>query len=236
MIARLGAAIAIVAILNFMVLTGIIGWLLATERIDVDRLDEVWGVLEEPIPLQQARLEREAEAMEAGEDETQGDGLPVSAEMMLEIRLAEQEEHQQRIARMQREIEDLGRTLGRERRELDDEREAFEAERDAFEAMRTELAAIEGDEQFRTAVGVLQNLKADEARAVLAELIEGNASTLDTGAADGITQAVSYLNAMSGRARGKIMREFTEEDPALAADLLERLRVFGLENAAAPEQ
>jgi len=38
---------------------------------------------------------------------------------------------------------------------------------------------------------------------------------------------VAYLNALQERARNKIMAEITANDPALAADLLERLRTRG---------
>lgn len=43
----------------------------------------------------------------------------------------------------------------------------------------------------------------------------------------GIEQAVIYLNALDDRPRSKIMTELAKSDPALAADLLERLRTLG---------
>jgi hypothetical protein len=40
-------------------------------------------------------------------------------------------------------------------------------------------------------------------------------------------RVTEYLNAMDERARGKIMAEFTKDDPALAAELLDALRRHG---------
>jgi hypothetical protein len=40
----------------------------------------------------------------------------------------------------------------------------------------------------------------------------------------GTDQVVAYLNAMEDRTRTKIITEFQKQDPALAAELLERLR------------
>jgi len=43
----------------------------------------------------------------------------------------------------------------------------------------------------------------------------------------GVDTAVTYLNAMDERPRGRIMTELAKADPALAADLLERVRALG---------
>lgn len=44
----------------------------------------------------------------------------------------------------------------------------------------------------------------------------------------GRRQVVAYLNAMEERVRNRIIAEFVKEDPALAAELLERLRTHGV--------
>lgn len=48
-------------------------------------------------------------------------------------------------------------------------------------------------------------------------------------------QAVAYLNAMSSRNASRVMAEFRARDPMLTADLLERLRVFGIVSAGDDE-
>jgi hypothetical protein len=45
---------------------------------------------------------------------------------------------------------------------------------------------------------------------------------------DGEAVVVEYLRAMEGRQRNKVIAEFAEADPTLAAVLLERLRTDGV--------
>ena len=66
-----------------------------------------------------------------------------------------------------------------------------------------------------------------------AELAQAPANPAPT-ANPGIEQAVIYLNALDDRPRSKIMTELAKSDPALAADLLERLRTLGT-YAAGPQ-
>lgn len=49
---------------------------------------------------------------------------------------------------------------------------------------------------------------------------------------EGLELVVGYLNAMDERARAKIVAQFVQEDPGLAAELLERLRTRGIETRA----
>lgn len=48
----------------------------------------------------------------------------------------------------------------------------------------------------------------------------------------GKERVVEYLNVMDGDARNRIMSELSKTDPALATELLERLRTFGVASAA----
>lgn len=59
-----------------------------------------------------------------------------------------------------------------------------------------------------------------------AELAQAPANPAPS-ASPGLEQAVIYLNALDDRPRSKIMTELAKTDPALAADLLERLRTLG---------
>jgi len=89
----------------------------------------------------------------------------------------------------------------------------------AWEAMRERLTAQESTEQFQKAVKGYQALKADVAKDLLMSLI-------DTGERG---QVISYLNAMSERSSAKIINAFAQDNPVLAADLLEGIRTFGIE-------
>jgi hypothetical protein len=241
--------LSVLAIANLMAIAGVVGWLLATGRLDKERVTRLREVLSEPVQAERARLEAaaaqasqaEAEAAQAAREMA----APLSAAEQLQVRLDLSEVDHQRIERLRQETRDLTVTVSRNQERLAEERRGFEAERDAFDAMRAQLAQVEGSSQFRRAVATLQGLKPDEAVAILRALIDqggaGGAPGDTLGGAvgtpggesvpafgGGIEQVVSYLNALQERSRNKILAEFIATDPALAADLLERLRTRGL--------
>jgi len=206
-------------------LLGFVGWLGASGRLDRSRIDQTTGIYSITVAQEKAaqeQLEKEAAAAEAGISavtrEVKSDGPPLTAEQILEVKLEQSEADLARIRRLRKEGEDLKYSLVQERRTLDEAREAFMAERTAFDDRRSKIRDFEGQAQFKKAVGVLEAMKADEARDALQ-------AYLDAGNTD---QAVSYLNAMEGRVLGKVMRSFTKQDPVVAADLLDRLRTHGL--------
>ncbi|MEM0983807.1 MAG: hypothetical protein AAGI17_07650 [Planctomycetota bacterium] len=219
----LGRIITVVSVANVLALGSFVGWLLMTQRLNGDRLTEVRELLAEPAPIVEARAkqaEREARrAAEAAEPEIP-DGAPVGSSQVLALRTEASEADLERIARMRRETDDLRRTLLLERRLLDEEREKFERERAEYQQMRATVAEAEGAANFKKSLSVLEQIKAADAKSILSELI----ATGDT------QQVVIYLNAMQARPRAQIMREFVkDEESPLAAELLEALRLQGLE-------
>jgi len=85
------------------------------------------------------------------------------------------------------------------------------------------IAELEGSEMFKKALATYEGLKPAASASMLLQLMRpgGGTGALDNAGAD---QAVAYLNAMEDRTRTKIIAEFQKQDPALAAELLERLR------------
>ncbi|MEM7621700.1 MAG: hypothetical protein AAF235_00680 [Planctomycetota bacterium] len=217
--------IGVVAVANLLALGGVVAWLAATDRLNGDRIERTRELFVEPVSLEEARTEqeqREALAAEA-EAELEPSGPPVTSSESLALRLELSELDRERLERLRREVDDLQRSLSRDRQLLDRERENFEDERKRFEAMRDRLSTLEGGEQFRKALGSIEGMKPDDARVTLQTL-------LDQGERE---QVVSYLNAMQERTRTKIMSSWVKDDqPDVAADLLEALRVRGLETAA----
>jgi len=220
----LGTVIGVVAAANLIALAGVVFWLFATDRLSAERVERTRAMFAEPVPLEVARIEaaeREAELV-AAEEALDPEGPPVTSSEALALRLELSEFDRQRIERLKREVEDLQSTLRRERLVLERERAAFEEERAGFDAMRTRLSEQEGDEQFRKALVSIEGMKPDDARATLQTL-------LDAGDRE---QVVSYLDAMQERTRTKVITSFVKNDqPDVAADLLEALRVRGLETA-----
>ncbi len=224
MIRGLWTILSVLAIANLLALLAFVGWLVSSERLDLDRFNELRETLSETIPAREARLEEEARdaRLEAAEAEEERRALipPLTAADKLRNNAIAEEVDRQRLERLSREVRDLRRTIDRERSQLDERVEQFEIEKADFERMRNRIREIEGEDQFRKAVTNLQAQRPEKARDILQALIDGGE----------VDQAVAYLNAMGDRQAAKIIGAF--EDAALAADLLERLRTRGTETRA----
>ncbi len=242
--------LCILALANLLAIGGIAAWLLGTGRLDKARMTRLREVLSVTVADETAQIE---EASAQVEQATQQAELaareleaPLSAAEQLHVRLDLSEVDHQRIERLRQETADLTVAVDRDQQRLAEERREFAAEKDAFDRMRAELAAVEGSAQFRKAVGTLQGLKPQDAVAILMEILRipggtaesiavvGGSTSGGAGRTAGIPvmtggpePVVAYLNALQERARNKIMAEITANDPALAADLLERLRTRG---------
>ncbi|MBL8746778.1 MAG: hypothetical protein JNK58_10530 [Phycisphaerae bacterium] len=221
MLRSLWIAFSTLAVANLLALLGFAVWLNATDRLNPDRLQKIRAILATTIADEHAHMIQAAAEQEraaAAEAEAAKIGKPpLTAEQRLDGESAKEEIEAQNSRRVQRETTDLINTLVRERAELDRQRAQFQAQVDAFAAMRARIAEEEGSEQFQKAVQVYQSVKPAEAKNMMSALI----------ASDQIDQVVSYLDALSPRVSSKIITEFEREDPALASDLIERLRSRG---------
>lgn len=227
MVRSLWLILAILAIAHVLAIGGFVGWLVATDRLDRDRVEKVRAILAQTITqeksaedaAQKARVEAERAATEGALPEH---GARTAAEMAA-LKLEVSEVDRQKIAEVKSQIDALRLAMQNERSQLDRERAAFEAERSAFEGMRQRLTEIEGATQFRKAVATLEGMKAEDARTTMAELVQRGEKE----------QVVAYLDAMDERLRTRVLTEFiTRGDAPLAAELLERIRTKGL---TAPE-
>jgi flagellar basal body-associated protein FliL len=214
--------ISVLAVANILALVGFVAWLSMTNRLSSERIDRVRLVFASTLE-QQAAAEADAQA------EAEAETADAEARAKLAVppetaasRIAKQEQAEevrlQHILRQQRELEDLRRTLERDRTRLaDEEARLVQAQKD-FEAYRLHIAEIEGADQFKKALTTLESQKPADARAILQSMIDEQETE----------QVVSYLGAMEDRIRGKVLAEFAKGDAALAADLLERLRTRGV--------
>lgn len=223
------------AVANLLALLGFVGFLQATDRLDPARVERVRRILTETRSEEAARLateqaDAEAERL-AGEEAAKAAIPPRTAAQKLDERSQAEEADRQRHERVRREVDDLRRSLQRERAAVDEARARLSADQAEFDAMRTKIAAVEGDAQFRKALGVYEAIKPAEAKAALQEVLMPGGGVVSP---DGLDQVIAYLNAMQERVRTKIVQEFVKDDPKVAADLLEHLRTRGLE-ARGPE-
>lgn len=224
--------LSVIALANIIAIGGFVGWLRATGRLDVERVRELRATFSETIADQKAREKAAADQAEAGrklaEEEAKKSRPPISAMEQLSLRLETNEVERQRNERARQEIDALREGLLKERAALDGDKAALEKARAEFEEMRLRIAEQEGGEQFRKTINVLQALKPDEVRTTLQQIMDSSKD------GKGREIALGYLNALPDRTRTRVVAEFVRQDPKLAADLLEGLRMRGLA-ARAPE-
>lgn len=214
-------AIGILATLNLLALLGGLGWLFATGRVDERRVSELAAEFGETTAERDAREEAEAAEAEAAlaDDDSLSD-IPLTAEQQIDRKLRSSEADRQTIQRMRRDVADLRRALQIEREQLDESRSAFLSEKTAFEEARERVMQTEGEEQFQSALLTLRTMRSKQAYTLVNETIENMP--------EGMTIATAYLDNLPAKNRAAILGEFEKADPALAAELLERLRTRGV--------
>jgi len=221
---RIFDIIAAVGLINLLALIMLVLWLWSSDRLDRDRLDRLRALLSPTIAQEReslAAMERDAERAKAQrEAELRDEHLPPPSEVRLELVRSADSAAAQAEARLRDQVAHL-------RRELMDGISRLQRDRDDFEAERAGwLASIEAertrrtDEQFAKAVRQLELLPPRNARDILLNLAV---------TPKGMETTVAYLDAMAPRNAARILRELKDEaQTAVATDLLEALRTFGL--------
>jgi hypothetical protein len=219
--------LTVLALANLLALAGFVGWLGASDRVDMERVREVRKLFSETLTEKHtreatAKAAEEAAALAAAE-KAKRENEPVPAADLLRIRLEAGEADRERLAKWRREVEDLKATLQRDLDRLDAARKALADEQAAFDARKEQIARLEGDGMFKKALATYEGLKPTAAAEMMLQLLRpgGGTGAINEAGAD---QTVAYLNAMEDRTRTKIITEFQKQDAALAAELLERLR------------
>jgi hypothetical protein len=234
-------ALAVIACANLIAIAGLVAWLQNTDRLDMDRVRHIRQVLAQTITEERAAAEaaaaEEAAAVLAQEQALNDSRPPLTAMEQLTARIQATSLDRERVERLRHDVELLQKRLADDGRRVAQDRAALEQERSAFEQRVAAMTASLADEQFRKAVEILSALKPAGARDILAHLLRGTAPGQIDGrfetiaragaATDPGDQVVRYLNAMEDRARVRVLAEFVKDDPAMAADLLERLRLSG---------
>lgn len=240
---KLWTILSVVGVANFFALCGFVGWLAATDRLNLDRVRAVKDALSETAADEAARLEADAKAKEAEtkllEVKAKEQKPTMTAQEKLAVRLEATELDMQRFKKLQSDIEAMQTNLRAQSERLIAERSAFEKEKAAFDALRKEVEAKTGDAQFRKTLAVLEGMDTKNAVATVKEIIAGISpeaalglpatgnSSLESAAATGEDRALRYLNAMTPSKRTEMLNLMAKGEPALAAKLLERLRTYG---------
>ncbi len=214
--------LCVLALANLLAIIGFVGWLGATDRLSLDRLRAIRVALSATNADEVAKQEEETKKVKEEEkvaaEKKRMEGAPESAaERNDRVRAADDAREQSRNRSM-REIEDLRRSLLKDRADLDADKAALAAERKKFEAARAEIEKQTSDEQFKQALSTLEAQKAKDAHSVLKAMIDDQKRD----------QAIAYLAGMGERQRSRILAEFVKVDEKLAATLLEQLRTRGV--------
>lgn len=233
MMRSLWIAISTLALANLLALGGFAMWLNSSGRLNKDRIEKVRQIFQPTIAQDVAKAAEEKGKEEAAAKEAEVAARdkrpPVTAEQRLAIIREHDETQRQKSERLQRETRDLLTQLDIKRAEFDKQKAEFVAERAAFDAERAQIARTETDTQMQKTLKVYESVKAADAAAMMETLLNGDGVVSPK---QGRSQVVSYLNAMQPRVSSRIIGEFRKKDAALAADLLERLRTYGIEARA----
>jgi hypothetical protein len=221
----------VLAAAHLLAVAGFFGWLAASGRIDAARLERLRELFAKPVAVEaKERREAEAKAAEAATD----------AELMQRLRelpLASADRSEtgsraeERIELGLRAFEDKTRRLREELRKdgenLEQQIRGFEERKAAWEASIAADKERETDEQFRKAVRLVESMPPKQARAWILELVKSGKTET----------AVAYLDAMTGAKASNLLKSFKGDDETkVATELLERLRMLGLESEARAER
>jgi hypothetical protein len=223
--------VIVLAAAHLLAVAGFFGWLAASGRIDAARLERLRELFAKPVAVEaKERREAEAKAAEAATD----------AELMQRLRelpLASADRSEtgsraeERIELGLRAFEDKTRRLREELRKdgenLEQQIRGFEERKAAWEASIAADKERETDEQFRKAVRLVESMPPKQARAWILELVKSGKTET----------AVAYLDAMTGAKASNLLKSFKGDDETkVATELLERLRMLGLESEARAER
>jgi len=223
--------VIVLAIAHLLAALGFVTWLFASGRVDGERITRVREIFSTTIAEEKrARSEEESKAAAVAADAD-------LVRRLRELPLASAERTDtdsragDRIELGLRTFEDKTRRLRDELRKdgesLDQRIQSFEKRKSDWEKSIAADKQRVTDEQFRKAVKNLESLPPKQAREVVLELVR--TSRMDT--------AVAYLDAMSSAKASNLLKSFkSEEETKVATELLERLRMLGLESEARAER
>lgn len=222
-------ALLIIAVLNFLAVLAGAGWMFSSGRLSKDRVIEMTSLFSDPVVVEEARIKAEQTAIEKelAEQEKPLPELALNSEERNRVRVEMTQVDRQRLDRMNSEVKSLQLSLRKERQAVIDERVALDEEKKDFDMMRERLAELEGSEQFKKSLDTLSGMSPKESTKVVMALINESKDE----------EVLAYLSAMDSRTRTSILTQIVKSgDEQLAADLLESLRVHGLESTVAQRE
>lgn len=237
---RVWNVLAFLAVVNLLAIAGFVGWLAASDRLNIERLRTLRETLKPTIAEQTAEESRlSAETTKKTKETAEAirrSGTPVSSEQKIDQHNQAQDLLDQQLLRLKEEARQLKEQIQSRREELEKQTAALEAARKDFDQKQSEWKQASDDEQFQQAVGALQAQKPADATKILMAILDepapAQSSDLNQHRTKQRNKVIRYLASMADRSRSKILGEFIKIDEKLAAELLEALRNRGVEAPA----
>jgi hypothetical protein len=215
--------VSFLAVVHLLALVMFMVWLWQSGRLSPERIQmlrETFAVTVAEADRRAAEVERlTEEERRRAEDDVRREKPPVPSAAQVR-HLSQIEEIERRASRrLHDEKRILAEQVAAAVARLEARENAHDAERRRWNETIEREQARRTDEQFAKAVRQYESVPSRQGKNMLMALvIDGR-----------MDQAVAYLDAMNGRAAAKIIQEFrTPEETAMATELLERLRTFGL--------
>ncbi len=214
--------LAVMAIVNLLALVGGIAWLKSTDRLSKDRITAVRAAFVKTVAEEQAeKAAAEDDAKRKSAEKAQAEKMaqpPITASEKIAEQRLQEDQRLQVLLRQQQELENLRSGLMAQVAKLEEREKKLESDKKAFAVERKKIADTDGEKQFQVALSTLEGQKAKDAEQVLKAMLDQKQTE----------QVVAYLAKMEDGKRSKVMAEFVKDGPAMAADLLERLRTRGI--------
>jgi len=215
--------ISFLAVVHLLALLMVVAWLWQSGHITKDRVQQTRELFALTEPEAQAvaakrAADEQAQAEQRVLDERQANPPADSASQITQISMVRVQEQQTR-QRLQDEKAALLEQLAAATLKVNENQSSLAAERVGWETAVQADRTRKTDEQFLQTVRQYEQVPPKQGKRMLMELVSQKE----------IDQAVAYLDSMNVRAAAKIIKEFkTDSEIALATDLLERLRSFGV--------
>jgi len=221
--------ISFLAVVHLLALLMVVAWLWQSGRITRERVQQTRELFALNVSDAQAMAakraaDEQAQAEQRVMDERRVNPPADSASQITQISMVRVQEQQTR-QRLQDEKAALLEQLAAATLKVNENKSSLADERTGWETAVQADRTRKTDEQFLQTVKQYEQVPPKQGKRMLMELI--NQKEID--------QAVAYLDSMNVRAASKIIKEFkTDSEIALATDLLERLRTFGVKAPGVP--
>lgn len=215
-------------VVHLLALVGIIGWLVASDRLDRVRARQIVDTFRTTIAEEKAQAALATQEQQR-QQQIQADLVrlqevahgPVTVADRLAADAEADEVAAQKIDWLRRATADLTAKLESDKQQLIRQKSELDQARDAFTKAAQSRVEQQQQQDFQLAVRMYEQLKPVQAKAMFKELIVRGQEE----------QVLDYLAAMQLRKAAAVLREFKDgEDVTMAASLIQGLRERGIES------